>query len=236
MRSLVFLLILANLLFFIWSQDYLGLSQNPDAFRVRQQLQAEKVRIASNDTPPPADTPKNEKTGKPAEKPMTEPVAAAAPPVEVCVQLSDVPPAEAERLEGALAEKLPALKTTRTTTPGTTSYWVHIPPAKTRRDAENSAADLRQQGIRDFFIVQENGPNNLAISLGLFSTRESAASALEMFRNRGVRLAKVAERIIKPPVSQLEIRGPDSVRDDMNQLIAQHARDAKRGTCKLRPA
>ena len=50
MRALVFLLILANLLFFAWTQGYLGNTANPDALRLQQQLLAESQQQVSDVT------------------------------------------------------------------------------------------------------------------------------------------------------------------------------------------
>ena len=225
MRIFVFLLILGNLLFFAWTRDYFGLSGEPDAFRAGPQLRADQVRIVSNDEPPPEKN-KAEKTTQPEEK----------APAEVCVLLNDMPPDAAEQLEKLLAEKLPVFKAARTVTAGSFSYWVHIPPLKNKKEAESKAAELKRLGVNEFFIVQESGPNNLAISLGLFSSQEAAASAMEGLREKGVRSAKVTERSLKPALAQLEIRGPETRSGEMNQLVGQTAPDAKRGGCKSRNA
>ncbi len=225
MRLFVFLLILANLLFFAWTHEYLGVSRDSDAFRVGQQLLAEQIRIVSNDQPPP-EVARPEKAAKPVER----------PPAEVCVALDDIPLAAAESLENLLAEKLPAFKMVRTTVPGNSSYWVNIPPLKNKREAENKAAELKKFGVKEFFIVQESGANNLAISLGLFSTQESAESALEALRDKGVRSARITERPHKPAVAHVEIRGPEALAAEMNQIIGQAAPDASRSACKQRNA
>jgi hypothetical protein len=47
--------------------------------------------------------------------------------------------------------------------------------------------------VSDFFVVQEPGPSQNAISLGLFGTEEAAQSHLGRLKERGVRSA-VAER------------------------------------------
>ena len=52
MRALVFLLILANLLFLAWTQGYFGAAANPDAFRLQQQLLAERITVVARDEPP----------------------------------------------------------------------------------------------------------------------------------------------------------------------------------------
>jgi len=51
MRVLVFLLVLANLLFFAFARGYLGGGDNPDAERLRQQLQPERIHIVSKGEP-----------------------------------------------------------------------------------------------------------------------------------------------------------------------------------------
>ncbi len=225
MRLFVFLLILSNLLFFAWTHDYLGMSRDSDAYRVSQQLLAEQISIVSNDQPPPEVSPP-EKTAKPVERPLAD----------VCVALGEMPLAAAESLEALLAEKLPAFRMVRTTVPGNSSYWVNIPPLKNKREAENKAAELKKFGIKEFFVVQEAGPNNLAISLGLFSSRETAESALEALRDKGVRSARIAERPHKSAVAHVEIRGPDAQAAEMNQIIGQAASGTSRGDCKPRNA
>ena len=223
MRLFIFLLILANLLFFAWTHDYLGVSRDSDAYRISQQLLADQIRIVSNDQPPP-EVSRPEKAPKPVER----------PPSDVCVALDEMPLAAVESLEALLMEKLPAFKMTRTTVPGNSSYWVNIPPLKNKREADNKAAELRKFGIKEFFVVQESGPNNLAISLGLFSTQEAAESALETLRDKGVRSARISERPHKPAVAHVEIRGPDFQAAEMNQIIAQAVPDTSRGACKPR--
>lgn len=55
MKTLVFLLVLANLLFYAFGAGHLGQSENPDAARMTQEIRPEKMRIVSRgDTPGPA--------------------------------------------------------------------------------------------------------------------------------------------------------------------------------------
>lgn len=222
MRILVFLLILANLLFYAWTHDYLGLSRDPDAARVGQQLRADDIRIVSNDEPPP-ETGRKDKTAK----------APEPPPAETCALVGEMPLPEVEALEKALAEKLPAFKAMRVaTTPGSSSYWVYIPPLKSKREADNKAAELKKLGVKEYFVVQESGANNLAISLGLFSTEEGANSALDALRDKGVRSARVVERPGKAAQAQLEIRGPEAQAEQLREALGQ----VRAGACKARSA
>ena len=54
MRVLVFVLVLANLLFFLWDRGSLGGAPAPDAKRLEQQLSADQIRIVTPDDPSPA--------------------------------------------------------------------------------------------------------------------------------------------------------------------------------------
>lgn len=226
MRVFVFLLVLANLLFFAWTRDYLGMSRDPDAFRVGEQLRADQIRIVSNDVPPP----------ETVRKDKDQPAKPAETPAEVCVVLSDVPAAEAESFESLLAEKLPAFKAARTVLPGSSSYWVHIPPLKSKREAESKVAELKKLGVNELFIMQESGANNLAISLGVFSSEAAAGSALEALKEKGVRSAKVLERPGKTALAQVEIRGPEAQAEEMRQAVNETLPQIKQGSCGIRNA
>jgi hypothetical protein len=71
------------------------------------------------------------------------------------------------------------------------SFWVHI-PQKSRADAEKKANELRALGVADFYIVQEAGPVQFAISLGVFKTEEAANNHLAQLRPKGIRSAIIA--------------------------------------------
>ncbi len=68
MRVLVFLLVLANLLFFVFARGYLGGGDNPDGERLHQQLQPERIVIVS----------KGEPAAEAGEKPAAEAPATVA--------------------------------------------------------------------------------------------------------------------------------------------------------------
>ena len=175
MRALVFLLILANLLFLAWNQGYFGSSSDPDAFRLQQQLLADQIKVVARDEAP-AESVKAEKPVKAEEKKV----------LEQCLSLADLPVADSERVESLLAEKWPAFKAQRTTLEGSASYWVYIPALASKQDADNKVAELKKLRVPEFFIVQDSGPYKWAISLGLFSTKEAAAARLDALRNQGV--------------------------------------------------
>jgi len=220
MRAFVFLLILANLFFLAWTHGYLGSSSNPDSLRVQQQLLADQIRIVARDEAP-------------AEMIKTDSVAKAVEnkTVQTCILLSDLPIVEIVRLESLLAEKWPAFKAERTKIAGSASYWVFIPPLASKQETDNKAAELKRLGIPEFFVVQESGPNNRAISLGLFSSREAATAHLEILRAKGVKSARVAERNLKPLSDSLEINGPVAQTEALRQALAEALPGSKPGAC-----
>jgi len=224
MRVLVFLLILSNLLFLAWTQGYFGSSSDPDALRMQQQLLADQVRIVARDEPP-ADASKVE-VSKAVEKKAED----------ICLLLSDLPIAEITRLESLLSEKSPAFKVTRTAVQSSASYWVFIPPLATKQEADAKATELKKLHIQDFLVVQENGPNNRAISLGVFSSQEAADTHLENLRGKGVKSAKVAERNGKPVAASLEISAPEAQADSLHQALSEALPGSKPAACKAQAA
>src|SRR5574343_1537709 len=103
MRILVFLLVGANLVFFAWTQGYLGSRDSPDAVRLTQQLEADKLLVLSRDEPPvPAKPEKVAATEKAADRKI----------VEKCLAWS-LPQADAERVDACLATNHADLKRKR---------------------------------------------------------------------------------------------------------------------------
>jgi hypothetical protein len=226
MRIAIFLLVLVNLLFFAWSRGEPG-SGEPGALRAGEPLRADQIRLVSNDRPPglrPVPVP-----AAPSE-PSREAPSPAEPPREVCAVLDDLPQADADVLERLFAEELPVFRLSRTDTPGSFSYWVYIPPFKTRREAESKVAELRNLGVKEYFILPE-GNDAFAISLGLFSTRAAAESTLTALRGRGVRSARLTERPRRPSASRIEFAGPEAQVGEMRRLIGQALPKAAPGDC-----
>jgi hypothetical protein len=223
-RAFVFLLILVNLLFLAWAQGYFGPSSDPDAFRSQQQLLADQIRVVARDEAP-AETDKSEKQAKPEER-----AAAERNGAEVCLQLADLQLADSVRIESLLAEKWPAYKARRTSVEGGAGYWVYIPPLPSKQEVDAKAAELKRLRVPELFVVQESGPNNRAISLGLFSSREAATARLEMLRKLGVKSAKVGER--RPASVLIEMRGPETQADALRKALAEALPEGRLLACK----
>jgi cell division septation protein DedD len=231
MRVLVFLLVLANLLFLVWSRGQLG-SGEPDALRATNQLRAEQIRIVSNDQPPAEWRGREKSAATSAESPTPtssppEPPPAASPR-EVCAVLAEVPQPEADELERRFAGELPAFKVTRAPAPEV--LWaVYIPALKTRRDAEGKVGELKRLGVTEYFIMQDG--DGFSISLGLFSTQGAAESALGALKGKGVRSARLTTRPRKTSLSRMEFLGPEPQAGEMRRLIGEALPAARLAAC-----
>ena len=67
-----------------------------------------------------------------------------------------------------------------------TRHWVYMPPARERRAAETTMAQLRRQGLTEMSIRPDN-----AVSLGVFSTEDAARRFLVSVEAKGVRGAEM---------------------------------------------
>lgn len=222
MRVFVFLLVLANLLFYAFSAGYFGQPDNPDAERLEQQVAPERLRIVSRGetpkvkaTPPPAPV-----VSEPEKTEESQPEASRAEaPVRptdttpVCLAWERLSVADADRLIGLLGDQFPAFKANRRVTAAESGgWWVHIPPLASKAEVDKKAAELRQIEVTDYFVIQE-GPNRFAISLGIFSTEKGGQERLAELRAKGVRSARLLPRPGKDGTVRLQATGPASARE-----------------------
>ena len=59
---------------------------------------------------------------------------------------------------------------------------------------------------------------------------------LEALANKGVKSAKIVERIVKPASASIEIRGPEAQADALRQAIAEALPESKSTACKVQAA
>jgi len=65
------------------------------------------------------------------------------------------------------------------------SYWIHLAPFASRKEAEQRLKELERLGIRDVLIMPD-ADGNPAISLGLFAQADNAQSRLQELAQKGV--------------------------------------------------
>lgn len=176
MRALFLVLVLANLAFFAWHAGYLGPGPEPkgEPDRLAQQIAPEKIRIIG-----PAEARK---------------LAPAQPKPQACIEWGSFPPQEFERAQAVLAAMSPPPAFSARRTDEAVGWWVFMPPSATKAAADRLGAELRKLGVTDFFVLNEEGPNRLAISLGVFKTEEGARNYVEALVKRGVKGARAGER------------------------------------------
>jgi len=166
MRMLFLLLLLVNVAAFGYIR-YAESRSGADAQIALLQISPDKVKVI-----------------KPGER---KPKAAAAQPALVCLEWGGFTPDEAARAAAELAKLGLGDKVTQRESGET--YWVYIPPLKSKADADKKAGELKSLGISDFSIVQEEGPWRFALALGEFKTEDAAAGRLAQLRQKGVRSA-----------------------------------------------
>jgi len=86
-------------------------------------------------------------------------------------------------------------------------YWVYIPPLKNKAAVNRKIGELKDRGIKEYFVVQDSGRWRNAISLGVFKTQEAAQHFLDDLRTKDVRTARVGQRASKFYVTIFRING-----------------------------
>ena len=169
MKWIFWLLLLGNAALFGYAQ--LGGASSGESMRGHEPLQADKVRLLG--IAPPA----KPKIAKPAPQVCLEWGAFDAD------QLAGVRQAlDSLQLGGKLSEREVI---------GNPRYWVLIPPLKSPQEADKKLSQLKDLGVEEMALVQDNDKLRNAISLGIFSSEEAAKKHLDALREKGVRSAKV---------------------------------------------
>lgn len=236
MKILVFLLVLGNLLFYAFGAGYFGSAENPDSERVNQQVVPERMKIVSrgeapviSPKPEPAvEDPKPEAAQEP-EAPIKETKADTTP---VCLAWRQLSVADADRLSVLLAKRFSGFKLIRKTLAAEgNGWWVFVSPQPNKAEADKKAAELREFGVKDFFVIQD-GPNRFAISLGVFSTEKGSQDRLAELKAKGVRSAAAGPRPGKDSVVNLQARGLASEKPALLAAVADALPKVQPQACK----
>jgi cell division septation protein DedD len=151
-------------------------------------------------------------------------------PDEACREIAALPLDQAEKLKTTLLAASPTISLTLRPEAEPQSYWVHLLPLRDAGEAEKKAEEIRKLGVSDYFVVQDEGPNRYAISLGLFRTEQAAKELLDRLVKKGVRTARIDLRQ-KSEKATLELRGPasqvDSAATDLLAKYGAHATECR---------
>ena len=203
MRTLALIFVLANVAFFAWSR-YVGAPEGAgDPLPLKRQIEPDKLRVV---TPGEVSAP----APAPAPAPRAAAAPAASPVAAKCVEWGSFTIADAPRAEKALEPFALGPRLAQRRTEESAGWWVFIPPQPNRASALKKAAELKALAVDDYFIVQEEGPNRWALSLGVFRTEDAAQARLSALRNQGVRSAQLGARETTVPKVWLQVKDVDA--------------------------
>jgi hypothetical protein len=213
MRTVALLLLLANVTFFGYTR--LDATGGGEAVRLAEQVQPDKIKLL---------TPQQVAALGPGK------VAALA---DVCLEWGPI--AEGDRAR-SLAELEPLALgklLTQRRNETSTAFWVYLPQAANRADAERRAAEARARGINDVSIV-DNGPQRHAVSLGAFATEDAARTRLAEVVQLGAANARLGPRQQVIATFLFVIRDPQApVIARVRDLVpAYPGSEAKIGNCE----
>ena len=160
-------------------------------------------------------------TPAPASAAMPAPVAAATTAARAanCAEWGEFSGDDLARAQQALSLMKLGDNLTQHSVERNHGYWVYIPPLKKHASVEKKIAQLKERGVKDYFVVQEKGKWQNAISLGVFGTQDAAEKYIAMLRTKDVRTAKVGERASKLKYTVFVIKDLDSgTTDKLNAL------------------
>ncbi len=236
LRVIVIALMFANLLALAIWKGWLGGGAYPgEPERLSNQLNPERMRLVADVRPVPAPVAAaSVPPVAPAVPELPSPPVAPAPVVENpappgCVAFGGVSAAQLAEINARIASAGPGFKLTESRSGAASSWWVHVPPLGSKEAAERKAAEIRKLGVDDLFIVQDPGPAQFAISLGLYRNETQANRLLESLREKGVRSAQVAGR--GAAALRVELRGPSDSLATLASDLSERLRGANRLEC-----
>lgn len=206
MRLFFFLLVLANLIFFAWTQGYFGAPDDGhEPQRLTQQLHAEQLRIL-RDTQAPA----------------------AAQDAIICRLIKGLTLAEAGVVKTAVEAVGGEARISPLAEPPL--YLVVIADLPSKAAADRKAAELTRFGVEGHHTVALEGSRH-EIVLGSFHADTAAHELLQGLTKRGIKSARVDAREQPALKARVEARAAASaLLRQLPQLIAPYA-DAGLGEC-----
>jgi len=143
-------------------------------------------------------------------KRVSAPAPTVAPEMKAgaCLEWGPFTTAELQRAQDQLS-KLKVANAIAREVDSPDAWWVHIPPAKSREDADRRVRELEELGIADARVVVDEGYRN-AVSLGIFRSQEAAVAYQARMRASKVRNTAIAQRPGLLRLSVIAIAEPTS--------------------------
>ena len=223
LRFVFWSLLFLNAALFAYAQGYLGtnMGNEEERARIKPQLEAGKLRLLSGEQADAAAKSAPAASGQPAAAPAeaSATAPAAAPAALACIDVGTFSAAESRRFESRLTALDLGERQSRQAVPAqdVTSYLVNIPPQGSKDAADRKAAELRNLGITNFFIMQGESPLKWAISLGVFKTVTGAQTLLAQLNKQGVHSARITPR--GPQTTRFSYRFRDVEADTRDRIV-----------------
>lgn len=144
---------------------------------------------------PVADTPTASAAPPAAPVLQTAVMGAISPPMNAsCVEWGSFGDTELAQALIWLSARFPQLTVNTRRGEEAQSWMVRIPPLRNAAAAQARASALRLQGLEDIFVFQDPGPNQHALSLGLFRSEDAARRFMESLNTKRVAGAQIVAR------------------------------------------
>lgn len=189
MKWLFGVLLLSCLLFFAVMQ-WGGRQGGSNALQAEPPLNADKIRLLPESAVLPVSAVKAE-------------VASA------CMEWGSFSENDLPRANAALAPLKLGGKLSQRQTEHVNGYWVYLPPFKNSDEVEKKIAEIKDLGLEEYFVVQDEGKWHNAISLGVFKTPEAAHKFRDSVKDKGLKAAKAGERMSKRLFTVFVLKDPD---------------------------
>lgn len=200
MLRIVFLIsLLANVVFFVWSQGYLGAADSGrEPQRLAAQIDPDKIRLL---TTPEKDKAPTAATEKPAEK-LPEPAV-------LCRRVPGLTTEQADSLLALFKEKLPGVTTASSVAEAPPRIVVAITGLANKEAADTKMTQVKAFGVTTPLTLEEEGHGTYRLVFASFSGRLSAEQLLTNLSKRGLKTPRVVELPAAGKQATLELKGPE---------------------------
>ena len=178
-----------NAVLFAYGQGVLGSfkASEREPARIKNQINTDKLQLQMG------------AAAVPAPVPPPAPVVAEEAPASVliaCTEIGNFATAEARRFEREVAPLALGERQTQAevAVQEISSHMVMIPPLGSKEAADKKAAELKAQGVSNYFIMNDSSAAKWAISLGVFKSEAAAQTLMAALKKQGVTGAKVVGR------------------------------------------
>lgn len=218
MLKLIFWLLLgANALLFALAQGYLGSmrAEEHEPGRLKNQLKPDQLTLVSAASATAARAPK-------------------PPALTACLEVGDFVLAEARSFETQLEALALGERQARRNLPGqdVSSYIVYIPPLGGKEGADRKAAELKQLGVKNYFVISDGTPLRWGISLGVFKQEAGAQNLLAALNKQGVHSARVSPRYTGSKLLAFQFRDLNGTEKERIEQIVERLHDQYTRSCK----